>query len=103
MAASLARFAKSTNHISQGDRREQHGRALFDRNLSFPVWHRQIRPGPWHGLHHTVMESHQHPRTVSTPEDAAHAPALTAGAALLRRDRECRTTQCNIGCSLSLG
>jgi hypothetical protein len=37
MAAALARFAKRTHEISQGDRREQYGRALLDWSLLWPV------------------------------------------------------------------
>jgi hypothetical protein len=37
MAAARARFAKRTHQISQGDRREQHGRALVDWSLFWPA------------------------------------------------------------------
>jgi hypothetical protein len=40
---------------------------------------------------------------VITPEDPAYATSLPAGRTLFRHDREGRTAQCNIRCSLSLG
>ena len=64
---------------------------------------RQVGPTPWHGQHHAVVESDQHPRHVVAPEDPADATPLTARRTLFRQDGEARTAQCNIRCSLSLG
>jgi hypothetical protein len=49
------------------------------------------------------VESYQHPGAVVAPEDTAHATPLTAGRALFRDDRQARTAERNIRCSLSLG
>ena len=94
--------ANETNQISQGGRREQRDDGLVDTTLVVRVEHRQVGPTPWQGPHHTVVESYQHPRYVVAPKHTAHAASLAARPALLRHDRESRTTECNIRCSVSL-
>jgi hypothetical protein len=100
----LAMSANETDQISQGSRRQQHDDGAFiDTRLVVRVWHGQVGPPPRQGQHHAVVESDQHPRSVVAPEDTADATPLTAGRTLFRQDRESRPTECNIGCSLSLG
>ena len=96
--------ANEPNQVPQGSRREQRDGGFFVRRRFFGrVWHRQVGPTPGHRQHHTIVESYQHPWDVVAPEHAADATPLAAGRALFRCDRESRTTECNIRCSLSLG
>jgi hypothetical protein len=99
----LSMSANKTNQIAQGGRRQHGDGAVIDTRLVIRVWYRQIGPPPGHGQHHAVVESDQHPRRVVAPEDTAHATSLPAGRTLFSGDREGRTAQCNIRCSLSLG
>ena len=94
--------ANETDQISQGGRRQDGDRGVIHTRLGIPVGHGQIGPPPGHGQHHAIGESYQQPRNVVAPEDAADATPLTAGRTLFRHDREARTAQCNIRCSLSL-
>jgi hypothetical protein len=95
--------ANETNQVSQGGRREQREGGLVDTMLFVRFWHGQVGPTPGQRQHHTVGESYQHPRDVVAPEHAADATPLAAGRALFRDDRQGRTVECNIRCSLSLG
>jgi hypothetical protein len=95
--------AYEPNQIPQGGRREQRDGGVFVRRLFARVWHRQVGPTPGHRPHHTIVESYQHPWDVVAPEHAADATPLAAGRALFRDDRQRRTAECNIRCSLSLG
>ena len=99
----LSVSANETNQISQGGRREPRDDGLVDTTLVVRVGHGQVGPTPGHGQHHAIGESYQQPRNVVAPEDAADATPLTARRTLFRQDREARTAQCNIRCSLSLG
>jgi len=95
--------ATEANQIPHGGRREQRAGGLFVRGLVGRVWHRQVGPTPGQRPHLAVVEAYQHPRDVIAPEDATDATPLAAERALFRDDREGRTTECNIRCSLSLG
>ena len=95
--------ANETDKISQGAWREERDCAFTETMIVLDLDYEQIRPTPWHGQHHAVAEADQHPWCMAAPEDAAHATPLTTGGTLLRHDREARTAQCNIRCSLSLG
>ena len=95
--------ANETNQVPQGGRREQRDGGRFVRGLFGRAWHRQIGPTPGQRQHHPIVESYQHPRDVVAPEHATDATPLAAGRALFSRDREGRTTECNMRCSLSLG
>jgi hypothetical protein len=97
--------ANETNQIAQGGRREQCDGNLFVRRLfgRVRVWYRQVGPTPWQRPHHAVVESYQHPGDVVAPKDTADATPLAAGRAFFRDDRQGRTAECNIRCSLSLG
>ena len=100
---SLPQRAKASHQISQGRRGEQHGRALVGLRVVLRRCQRQVCPGPGQGLHHPVVESHQHTRDGVTPKHAADPTPLTAGRTLFRDDREGGATECNVRCSLSLG
>jgi hypothetical protein len=95
--------ANETKQLPQGSRREQRDGGLFVRRLVGRVWHRQVGPTPGQRPHHATVESYQHPRDVGAPEHAADATPLAAGRALFRDDRQGRTAERNIRCSLSLG
>ena len=102
-ALPLSVSANEAHQIAQGGRREPRDAGLVETTLVVRGDDRQVGPPPWHGQHHAVVESDQHPRSVVAPEDPADAPPLTARRTLFRQDGEARTAQCNIRCSLSLG
>ena len=68
----------------------------YDRN-------RKVRPLPGQGEQETVLRAQDHPWNPLAPEDAADAPRLPAGRALLSQDRGPRPHKCNIRCSVFRG
>src|SRR5712671_3126900 len=67
----LSVSANEAHQIAQRGRREARDAGLVDTTLVVRVDGWQVGPTPWHGQHHAVVESDQHPRHVVAPEDPA--------------------------------